>query len=145
MYLLMCLYQATKVRRHVFVKVPVPSQESETSCIRVRGIDFVTRSLVLCVCFVDHCSLVLLLLTIVLYVLFTDSDYSCGIFKFFLVCFYYIDFWTAHRVWYFLFFILFLVVCVCVCVCVYACVRACVPASVFKDKWWDFMHLSYSL
>jgi hypothetical protein len=69
------------VRRHVFVKVPVPSHESEMSCIRVRGIDFVTRSLVLCVCFVDHCSFVLLLLTIVLHVLFTDSDYSCGIFK----------------------------------------------------------------
>jgi hypothetical protein len=57
MYLLKCLYQATKVRRHVFVKVPVPSQESETSCIRVRGIDFVTRSLVLCVFFVDRCCL----------------------------------------------------------------------------------------
>jgi Mg2+/citrate symporter len=27
MYLLKCLYQATKVRRHVFVKVPVPSHE----------------------------------------------------------------------------------------------------------------------
>jgi hypothetical protein len=105
MYLLKCLYQATKVsqRRHVFVKVPVPSHGSETSCICVRGIDFVTRSLVLCVCFVDHCSFVLLLLTIVLYVLFTDSDYSCGIFKFYLLCFYYIDFRTAHSVVFFCF------------------------------------------
>jgi hypothetical protein len=103
MYLLKCLYQATKVRRHVFVKVPVPSHGRETSCVCVRGIDFVTRSLVLCVCFVDHCSFVLLLLTIVLYVLFTDSDYSCGIFKFYLLCFYYIDFRTAHSVVFFCF------------------------------------------
>ena len=35
MYLLKCLYQATKVRRHVFVKVPVPRQVSERSCIIV--------------------------------------------------------------------------------------------------------------
>jgi hypothetical protein len=55
MYLLKCLYQATKVRLHVFVKVPVPSHGSEISCICVRGIDFVTQTLVLCVCFVDHC------------------------------------------------------------------------------------------
>ena len=33
--------------------MPVLSHESETSCICVRGIDFVTRSLVLCVCSVD--------------------------------------------------------------------------------------------
>jgi hypothetical protein len=108
------------VRRHVFVKVPVPSHESEMSCIRVRGIDFVTRSLVLCVCFVDHCSFVLLLLTIVLHVLFTDSDYSCGIFKLFLLCFYYRDFELLIQCGIFLFFILipmfFVVVCVCVCV-----------------------------
>jgi hypothetical protein len=38
MYLLKCLYQATKVRCHVFVKVPVPSHESETSCICALGI-----------------------------------------------------------------------------------------------------------
>ena len=54
MYLLKCLYQTTKVRRHVFVKVPVLRHESEISCICVRGIDFVTQSLVLCVCFVDR-------------------------------------------------------------------------------------------
>ena len=123
MYLLKCLHQATKVRRHVFVKVPVPSHESETSCVCVRGIDFVTRSLVLCVCFVDHCLFfVLLLLVIVLYVLFTDSDYSCVIFKFFLLCFYYIDFELLLQCGIFLFFILipmFFVVCVCVCVCVW--------------------------
>jgi hypothetical protein len=29
MYLLKCLYHVRKVRRHVFVKVPVPSHESE--------------------------------------------------------------------------------------------------------------------
>jgi hypothetical protein len=33
MYLLKGVYQATKVRRHVFVEVPVPSQVSEMSCI----------------------------------------------------------------------------------------------------------------
>ena len=124
MYLLKCLFQATKVRRHVFVKVPVPSHESEMSCICVRGIDFVTRSLVLCICFVDHFSFVLLLLTIVLYVLFTDSDYSCGIFKLFLLCFYYIDFRTAPTVWYFFVFhfnsnVFCCCVCVCVCVCLW--------------------------
>ena len=46
----------------------------------------VTRSLVLCVCFVDRCfSFVLLHLTIVLSVLLrcTDSDYYHGIFKLF--------------------------------------------------------------
>ena len=106
-------------RRHVFVKVPVPSQESETSCIRVRGIDFVTRSLVLCVCFVDHFSFVLLLLAIVLYVLFTDSDYYCGIFKLFLLCFYYIDFELLLQCGIFLFFILIPMFLLCVCVCVW--------------------------
>ena len=47
----------------------------------------VTRSLVLCVCFVDRClSFVLFLLAIVLSVLlrFTESDYILGIFKLFL-------------------------------------------------------------
>ena len=46
----------------------------------------VTRTLVLCVCFVDCClSFVLVLLSIVLSVLlrFTDSDYLVGIFKLF--------------------------------------------------------------
>ena len=38
MYLLKCLFQATKVRRHVFVKVPVPSPQSEMSC--ASSIDF---------------------------------------------------------------------------------------------------------
>ena len=110
------------MRRHVFVKVPVPSHESEMSCVCVRGIDFVTRSLVLCVCFVDHCSFVLLLLTIVLYVLFTDSDYSCGIFKLFLLCFYYIDFELLLQCGIFFVFHFnsnVFVVCVCVCVCVF--------------------------
>ena len=44
----------------------------------------VTRSLVLCVCFVDRClSFLLFLLAIVLSVLlrFTDSDYPFGLFK----------------------------------------------------------------
>jgi hypothetical protein len=48
----------------------------------------VTRSLVLYVCFVDHClSFELFLLTIVLSVLlrFTDSDYPFGIFKLFFL------------------------------------------------------------
>jgi len=47
----------------------------------------VTRSLVLCVCFVDHClSLCLFVFAIVLSVLlrFTDSDYTFGIFKLYL-------------------------------------------------------------
>jgi hypothetical protein len=50
----------------------------------------VTRSLVLCVCFVDCClSFVLFLLAIVLYVLlrYTDSSYPFGIFKLFLYIF----------------------------------------------------------
>ena len=120
MYLLKCLYQATKVRRHVFVKVPVPSQGSEMSCICVRGIDIVTQSLISCVCFVDDC----FLLAIVLYVLFTDSDYSFGIFNLFLVCKYYIDFRTAPTVWYFFVFhfnsnVFCCCVCVCVCVCLW--------------------------
>ena len=53
----------------------------------------VTRSLVLCVCFVDCClSFVLFLLAIVLYVLlrYTDSGYPFGIFKLFLYIFVYI-------------------------------------------------------
>ena len=43
----------------------------------------VTRSLVVCVCFVDRCVSVLFLLVIVLSVLlqYTDSDYSFGTFK----------------------------------------------------------------
>ena len=48
----------------------------------------VTRSLVLCVCFVDHClSFVLFILAIVLPVLlrFTDFDYPFGIFNLFLI------------------------------------------------------------
>jgi len=47
----------------------------------------VTRSLVLCVCSVDHCPFVLFLLAIVLSVLlrFTDSDYPFGIFKLFCI------------------------------------------------------------
>jgi hypothetical protein len=50
--------------------------------VRVR----VTRSLVLCVCFVDRClSIVLFLLAIVLSVFrFTDSNYPFGVFKLFL-------------------------------------------------------------
>ena len=47
----------------------------------------VTRSLVLCVCFVDLClSFVLFLLAIVLFVLlrYTVSDYPFGIFKLFI-------------------------------------------------------------
>jgi hypothetical protein len=46
----------------------------------------VTRSLLVCVCFVDHClSFCTFFLTIVLSVLqFTDSDYPFGIFKLFL-------------------------------------------------------------
>ena len=47
----------------------------------------VTRSLVLCVCFVDRClSFCTFLLAIVLSALlrFTDSDYTLGIFKLFL-------------------------------------------------------------
>jgi hypothetical protein len=50
----------------------------------------VTRSLVLCVCFVDCClSFELFLLAIVLYVLlrYTDSSYPFGIFKLFLYIF----------------------------------------------------------
>ena len=45
----------------------------------------VTRSLVLCVCFVDRCPFVLFLLAIVLSVLlgFTDSGYPFGIFTLF--------------------------------------------------------------
>jgi len=52
---------------------------------------FLTRTLVLCVCFVDRClsfcPFVLSLLVIVLSVLlrFTDSDYHFGIFKLFFV------------------------------------------------------------
>jgi len=51
------------------------------SCVHV------TRSSVLCVCFVDRClSLVLFLLAIVFFVVLriTDSDYPFGIFKLFL-------------------------------------------------------------
>jgi len=46
----------------------------------------VTQSLVLSVCFVDHCPFLLFLLAIVLSVLlrFTDSDYHFDIFKLFL-------------------------------------------------------------
>ena len=139
MHLLKCLYQATKVsqRRHVFVKVPVPSHGREMSCVCVRGIDFVTRSLVLCVCFVDHCYFVLLLLTIVLYVLFTDSDYSCGIFKLFLLCFYYIDFELLLQCGIFLFFILIPMFFVVVCVCVSLALRnngetLCICCILFK-------------
>jgi hypothetical protein len=45
----------------------------------------VTRSFVLCVCFVDSCPFVLFLLIIVLSVLrITDSDYPFGIFKLFM-------------------------------------------------------------
>jgi len=53
----------------------------------------VTRSLALCVCFVDCClSFCHSLLAIVLSVLlrFTDSDYSFGIFKLFLT-------WKQHH------------------------------------------------
>ena len=138
MYLLKCLYQATKVsqRRHVFVKVPVPSQESETSCVSVRGIDFVTRSLVLCVCFVDHC------------LFFCSSSFGhcfvCSIYGFWLLLWYLQTlstmfllhrFWTAPTVWYFfVFHFNSNVFCCCVCVCVFG----------FKKQWWDFMHLLYS-
>jgi len=64
----------------------------------------VTRSLVLCVCFVDRCPFVLFILVIVLSVLlrYTDSDYPFGIFKLFFhggqISFLLGDFLTLHRV-----------------------------------------------
>ena len=59
--------------------LPILPQHLSFSGVRV------TRSLDLCVCFVDR-SLVLFLLSIVLSVLlrYTDSDYPFGIFKLFL-------------------------------------------------------------
>ena len=80
----------------------------------VKGIDFITRSLVLCVRFVDRC---LSLRVFSFGHCFVCSIY--GIFKLFLVCFHYIDFVTAPTVWYIFcfsfYFNVFVVVCVCVC------------------------------
>jgi hypothetical protein len=155
MYLLKCLYRTTKVRRHVFVKVPVPSHESDTSCICVRGIDFATLCLVLCVCFVDPC-LSFCTFSFGHCVVCSSSIYGfwlpLRIFKLFLVCFYYIYFGTAHTVVFFVFHctaMFFVVVCMCVCACVRvrarACVCVCVCVCGFQKQWWDFMHLLYSL
>ena len=74
-------------------RVPIEEQELPTLPVHMSlppifsGVR-VTRSLVLCVCFVDRCLslFVLFLLAVVLSVLlFTDSAYQIGIFKFFLV------------------------------------------------------------
>ena len=65
------------------IAYPSGASEFTSICSGVR----VTRSVVLCVCFVDVvCPLVLFLLAIVLSVLlqFTNSDYPFGIFKLFL-------------------------------------------------------------
>ena len=123
MYLLKYLYQATKVRRRVFVKVPAPSDESELSCICVRGIDFVTRSWVLCVCSVDRCLS------------------FCPFFLWPFYCMFFFDIrilisplislnssWYVFIIWncsyivaYFVFQFIPMFICCCLCVCVCVC------------------------
>ena len=72
------------VEQEVLTLPEHPSSPSVLSGVRV------SRSLVLCVCFVDRClSFVLFLFAIVLSVLrYTDSDYPSGIFKLFWNTFY---------------------------------------------------------